>query len=1053
MSHHKWLNIGLIISVFTCFFLQSNTLNAQTSKKAKKKKEVSILRKGWDDVTTRNNYYFNAKRIYDEMLKAHDRIAVINYQDTLPFYFHDIAPSLSGNSGDLQKIIVKTGVTLQRHDYSRWKDDCYTLLGKAYFLKGEMDSALVNFRFVSTALRGKFNSKKAAISQKDILKAKTARQKESNKIANDKKKELEKKEKTKSAETAKSAEDKAKRMEAVSKEKEKELQRKIKAKEKMLKLKAKGKYKAPTPSQNASTTTPKSGKKNKKTASGILDKISEGITIDPKGKKGSAADLKKAEQKVKALQYTKDKLEAANVDDSLTQKQIETINKLTLWEKIKHLQSRPDALVWMTKTFIKQKNYTDAESIIEYSKTLVKLRKKQIKDIRIVESYYFYNTGQIKFAAEALKEALPYIKKKKEKNYYRYLLAQLTSSDSPQNAYDIYKELYKKAKDEKVSYNALEKMYQLVESQKVGKEDTSEIFHGFQKFSKSKIVGDQALYTLANLSLQNGDTVKAIKNLEKALSYNFSFPDQKAKALAKLGDISYDQFLYKQAFKNYDSAVVLIKTDTILKQNLSAKTNALKNIIVQQDIASQQDSLLYLSHLTREELAQYIKDLNKTERKTKRRNDAINGDDATYVSTGLGNNSNFNNSPDQFTTKGQWYFYNVDSRTKGFNEFKLTWGERPYINDWRRGEAIQQNTLGITNLVKQNKDTASAPATAPVLKIPSTEGEIQTANNLIAFSYLKRANTFFYDLKDSKIALKYLDSLIHRFPNHTLVPNAYYVKMLILIELDQMNAAEKIADLLIQNYPDHDLTQKIIKNRSIKYIKKDEQASSEADNYYESLYELYQSGKYADVLKGKLDFYQKFSENTALFPKVNFLEALSLAKTGQMEDYKKTLENIILIYPTSTEATQAKLFLSSYNALNPKETPKEKEIILPEKVATFKFEDGSQFIMILLDDRKLNNAILVEALNAEMEKTFPNERIKGSNSYLDSKTPLLLIKRFKDIETAKKGVDVIRNSENLVIKDAIINSEILLISLDNFKELFNNKNIEEYKLFYQENYK
>jgi hypothetical protein len=154
-------------------------LNAQTSKKAKKKKEVSILRKGWDDVTTRNNYYFNAKRIYDEMLKAHDRIAVVNYQDTLPFYFYDIEPSLSGNSGDLQKIIVKTGVTLQRHDYSRWKDDCYTLLGKAYFLKGEMDSALVNFQFVSTALRGKFNSKKAAISQKDILKAKTARQKES----------------------------------------------------------------------------------------------------------------------------------------------------------------------------------------------------------------------------------------------------------------------------------------------------------------------------------------------------------------------------------------------------------------------------------------------------------------------------------------------------------------------------------------------------------------------------------------------------------------------------------------------------------------------------------------------------------------------------------------------------------------------------------------------------------------------------------------------------------------------------------------------------------
>mgnify|MGYP005608916931 FL=1 len=107
MSHHKWLNIGLIISVFYCFFLQSNALYAQSSKKGKKKKEVSILKKGWDDVTTRNNYYFNANQIYIELLKTHERNAIINYQDTLPFYFHDNEPSLSGNAAQLQQIIIK----------------------------------------------------------------------------------------------------------------------------------------------------------------------------------------------------------------------------------------------------------------------------------------------------------------------------------------------------------------------------------------------------------------------------------------------------------------------------------------------------------------------------------------------------------------------------------------------------------------------------------------------------------------------------------------------------------------------------------------------------------------------------------------------------------------------------------------------------------------------------------------------------------------------------------------------------------------------------------
>jgi hypothetical protein len=207
-------------------------------------------------------------------------------------------------------------------------------------------------------------------------------------------------------------------------------------------------------------------------------------------------------------------------------------------------------------------------------------------------------------------------------------------------------------------------------------------------------------------------------------------------------------------------------------------------------------------------------------------------------------------------------------------------------------------------------------------------------------------------------------------------------------------------------------------------------------------------------LKGKLDFYQKFSQSNALFPKVNFIEALSLGQLGQMDEYRKTLENIILLYPNTPEAAQAKTYLSSLIKLTQKDTPiEEKEVQSDDKDSTYKYEDGSHFVMILLQDRKLNNANLVEAINAEMEIIFPNERIRGSNSYLDSKTPLLLIKRFKNIESASVSLEAIMNSENLVIKDAVINSEILLISQDNFKELFNNKNIEEYKFFYQENYK
>jgi hypothetical protein len=185
---------------------------AQSSKKGKKKKEVSIIKKGFDDLTTRNNYYFNAKVLYDEMVKAHLFTRQLNYNDTLPFYFHDDGTDFSTQGQALHNIIVKTGITLQRHDYARWKDDCYQLMGKAFFLKGNLDTALMTFQYVTTTMRGNYNNKKVTVSQKEILKAKMAKQKELDRLAETKKKQMERQAKEKEANMAKTIAEKEKRM-------------------------------------------------------------------------------------------------------------------------------------------------------------------------------------------------------------------------------------------------------------------------------------------------------------------------------------------------------------------------------------------------------------------------------------------------------------------------------------------------------------------------------------------------------------------------------------------------------------------------------------------------------------------------------------------------------------------------------------------------------------------------------------------------------------------------------------------------------------------------
>jgi len=1054
MPHHKWLNIGLLVAVFYCFFFHIPSAEAQSSKKSKKKKEVGIVKKGWDDLTTRNNYYFNAKKIYDEMIKNHIRTSTVDYNDTIPFYLHDREPSLSGNTAALNQIIIKTGVTLQRHDYSRWKDDCYTLMGKAYFLKGDMDTALITFQFVTTALRGKFNDKKAAISQKDILKAKAARKKEMDKLTNAKKKEIAQKEKVKAAETAKAAEDKKKRMEAVAKAKEKELQQKIKAKQKMMKQKAKGKYKPP---KNPSVKTPPASKdkKNKKSASDILDRISEGISIEAGGKDGSQSAVNKADQKIRALEKTKEKLEAANVEDSLTQKQLEKANQLTLWEKIKHLPSRPEALVWMTKTLIRQGNYADAESLIEYSKTMIKLRKKQTKDIKLVRAYYFYNKGQHNIAAEALEETLPYIRNKKEKAYYNYLLAQLSEATQPQNAYDRYKEVNDKAKDEQLSFYALEQMYRLIRNGTAGKEDMPDIIKSYNRSVKSKLFGDKALYTLADIHLMNQDTVKSIEYLNRSIASLTGTKEQKSISLIRLGDLYYDMNRFKDAYNSYDSALVILPEKFKDKEKIELKHKFLKDIAEQTSLAMQQDSLLYLSSLSREELASYIREQNKIEKKQKRKEALKSGEDAAYSSTGIGNNANFNTSQDQYTNKGQWYFYNIDMKTRGFNEFKQVWGERPYVNNWRRSEALQ---LAMTAGSGSKEDTVKKETAAVVpttqYKIPASEEEIAAANNIIEKSYLLRGKTFFEGLADYLPALNYLDSLLKRYPEGQWVPDAIFTKMLIYKAMNNDRLADAEASRLLAKYPDHELSLRIKKGQNTQIVQKDPTRSNEAEVLYASLYDKYQSGQYADVIKGKLYFYEKYNSEKNLLPKINFLEALSLAQNGELDSYKEALNQLIKLYPESDEAKQAKRYLSALleNSKEVNDTLAAAPQQEPVK-ETYQYSDGYHFIMFVLKDKKHNNANVSDQINKAVETIFPTQRIRASNSYLDAATPLILVKRFNTIEDAEKGLKAIRESGEPLLKETIEKSEILLISQDNFKELFTSKKLNEYTSFYQQYYK
>ncbi|MBP6155120.1 MAG: hypothetical protein KA457_09885, partial [Chitinophagales bacterium] len=224
-----------------CFFLLSTICFADKKKKTSSQyQRPNIIKRAWGDLTTRNNYYFNANELYKEIVKTHLFKREVDYNKLLPFYYHDQA-DFSSNAAELELIAKKTGIVLQLHDYSRWRDNAFLLLGKSQFLRKQYDTSLITFQYIVTTMKpGKLNMK-LEFSNKDRLKYLKQREKELAKKSGQKKKIIEFQYKLAQEQAEQKAEDaREKQKDAISKKK-KELEEIIKAKKKILELQKKGK--------------------------------------------------------------------------------------------------------------------------------------------------------------------------------------------------------------------------------------------------------------------------------------------------------------------------------------------------------------------------------------------------------------------------------------------------------------------------------------------------------------------------------------------------------------------------------------------------------------------------------------------------------------------------------------------------------------------------------------------------------------------------------------------------------------------------------------------
>lgn len=1050
---------------------------ANKKKKKKSGDKVSIARRAYEDITTRNNYYFNANLLWKETLDKLDESRKLDYDSILPIYFFERA-NLKAHNNEWDEIIKKMGLVMQMHDYTRWKDDAFLLLGQAHFMKGEYAKAQQTFQYISTTMKGKFGQEKLAVTNKERLKLIQQMEKERKKKAKEKKKIIEfnlgiaqKEAETRKKESESKAQAARQAAQKKAADRQKMLREKAKLKEKYLSLKQRGRSVPPTFTEYYEKNSKYAKKEDiqavaeeEKKSAGKEEKTSPAPPPDYSKIRLIARDT--GTTKLSAL----DRTEEEPLADSLKRKELDKASDLTFWEKIKHKPGRPDAIVWMAITLMQRNDDETAHALIQYGQSLRKLTRKNKRDLQLVEAHYFIRRNNYQMAQQPLVNAIDLTKKKGEKAQYAYILAQLQEQTGQYDAaLDNYRLAGKFSRNMELSFYSRLSQARLYGKQglQASEEDLIAKLKKMVRGGKNKTFADQVYYSIAQLSLEKGDTTAAIDNLLKSASFSTGQPRQKGMSFAMLSAIAIEQDRYVDAKAFADSSIAYLPPGYSGLDSIKKAQFILANAAQFETAIHEQDSLLVLAAMTDAELAAWLfaqeQQIEKEEKKSKRRKNWTEGESsATGSLPQLA-------APISAASSGAWYFYNNDLRARGYNEFVRIWGDRGLEDGWRRSDkSIFSDLPGLVS----KKDVVAGPGESltfgpaqdkteavtegigtfviPRSPVAIAETRETLAQSLYGLGFELRAG-----LRRPDKALPYFLRLLSEFSESALEPKALYNAWMSANELEMYSLAAELKDKINAAYAGTEYAQEVTKPRDIVLTRdKPRRTPNSEEVYYASTYDLFTQGEYTQVITRQQYALENYKGGKYI-PQFEFLGALSLGHLDQLPELKNALAQIILKYPNTEVQKKAQEYLR-YLSQDPTQTaaittleekPAIEAGIIPQAPKTpYDTGDNNLYFMAYFAQKEPKLEDIKKKLAFVGDENFGKDKYKVSNAFLDNNQTVLLSKRFKNETEAKKYMEVISANKRNIFGSSSV--ELFIISQSNFRVFFDTKDVASYRVFH-----
>ncbi len=588
--------------------------------------------------------------------------------------------------------------------------------------------------------------------------------------------------------------------------------------------------------------------------------------------------------------------EVINKDGTKSLERIDNRPEKSIWI---HTPARTEAVLWLIKTYTRQKKYDEAATVITYARGDNLFYKNYDAELNLVDADLRVSKKDYAGAIEPLNK---YVDAKTIKNKKRltlrpfFVLAQCYQiTGNNKKAIENYKRVLKSRPTTEMEFYAKIKMAKLSRGSSGDNKEMRALLAHMVKDNRYHDYWDQVYYEMALLSISDKNRDEARKFLHKSIKVSTNNDDQKALSFLKLADMDYEEEAYVTSKFLYDSTLRFLAKNDSRYGGIDEKDKMLSNLVKQLNIIAEEDSIQKLATLSKSEIEKVIKNsLSQKEKQIEEEKAAA--DAAKQQQQNLVNNPQTTANKNGQQPPSNWYFYNQGTVALGYNEFTKKWGRRNLEENWRRKDKTTTSVAideTAADTVVEKKDTVQTPKGTPEEQmyagIPTSPEKMAKSVDRIVDAYYMAGTIYKDGLESYGKAQDMFETVNERYPKHKLLLESYYNLYLIAMKRKMTNMAEKYKALILSEFPESVIA-KVLKDPN--YVNEAKTKEKAINEYYQSAYE--------DYSKNKLDsaWYKSEMSNSVFKPnplsaKFQLLEALILAKQNRLSDYVQALNAIV----------------------------------------------------------------------------------------------------------------------------------------------------------------